>query len=77
MWNYRVVKTTHKIGEEIIDSYGIHEAYYDNDIITSVTESPINIYSEEGMEGLRKEFEGLRKALECPVIDYDTLKEIE
>lgn len=77
-WNHRVIRriypNTH-MDDSIL--YEIHEVYYHSDgTIGSITEEPINIM-EESLDDLRKTVERLTKCLESPIIDYDTLQEIE
>ena len=76
-WNHRVVRrfypNTH-MDDSIL--YEIHEVYYDKDgTIGSLTQEPISIM-EETVDDLRKTVERLTKCLESPIIDYDTLQEV-
>jgi hypothetical protein len=76
-WNHRVVRrfypNTH-MDDSIL--YEIHEVYYDKDgTIGSITEEPISIM-EETVDDLKKTVERLTKCLESPIIDYDTLQEV-
>jgi hypothetical protein len=76
-WNHRVVRrfypNTH-MDDSIL--YEIHEVYYDKDgTIGSITQEPISIM-EETVDDLRKTVERLTKCLESPIIDYDTLQEV-
>ena len=55
----------------------IYEVYYNSDgTVDGITEEPIKI-REETVDDLRKTIERLTKCLESPIIDYDTLKEID
>lgn len=77
-WNHRVVRriypNTH-MDDSIV--YQIHEVYYDeNGAINSITSEPINIV-EESVEDLKTTLQRIIKCLDNPIIDYDTLKEIE
>ena len=76
-WNHRVVRRTYP-NTHMDDSilYEIHEVYYDDGKIIGLTEEPIKI-SEESVYGLRKTVERLTKCFEQPIIDYDTLQEIQ
>ena len=77
-WNHRVVRRTYH-NTHMDDSilYEIHEVYYDSDgTIGSITQEPISIM-EESVNDLRKTVERLTKCLESPIIDYDTLQEIQ
>ena len=76
-WNHRVVRrfypNTH-MDDSIL--YEIHEVYYDKDgTIGSLTQEPISIM-EETVDDLRKTVERLTKCLDSPIIDYDTLQEV-
>ena len=77
-WNFRVIRR--KDNEGYYDA--IHEVYYkENGEIDSITENPISVLVnkydiEEGhsiVDELNRMIEGAAK----PVIDYDTLKEID
>jgi len=60
-----------------MDDSMLYEIYYNKDgKINGLTEEPIRI-SEETVDDLRKTVERLIKCLESPIIDYDTLQEIE
>ena len=77
-WNHRVVRRFYP-NTHMDDSmlYEIYEVYYDKDgKINGLTEEPIRI-SEETVDDLRKTVERLTKCLESPIIDYDTLQEIQ
>lgn len=77
-WNHRVVRRTYP-NTHMDDSilYEIHEVYYNSDgSINGITEEPIKI-REETVDDLRKTVERLTKCLESPIIDYDTLQEIQ
>ncbi len=66
-WNYRVV---HRVegGEDV---YAIHEAYYDNDTPTNITEDSV---SPQGvtLNELERDFEAYQKALTQPVLEYES-----
>ena len=68
-WNYRVMKKKIR-GEDVFE---IHEVYYHpNGGIKAWTENPIIPYGET-MEELREDILMQSRALEKPVLDYDTL----
>lgn len=72
MWNYRVVRKNLAEGET---SLAIYEAYYDsNGLIWAVTENPSKPYGDDINE-LSDDLFGMLKALERPVLDYDSLPE--
>lgn len=76
-WNHRVVRrlypNTHR-DDSIL--YEIYEVYYNSDgTINGITEEPIKI-REETVDDLRKTVERLTKCLTQPIIDYDTLQEL-
>lgn len=64
-WNYRVV---HRVveGEDV---YAIHEAYYDGDKPTSITEESVNPHGET-LEELKLDVVYYLKALELPLLEY-------
>lgn len=64
-WNYRIVHRVVK-GEDI---YAIHEAYYDGDKPTSITDESVHPQGET-LEELKRDFEHYLKALEQPVLEY-------
>jgi hypothetical protein len=85
-WNYRVI--LHKAGElkenpklKWEEYLAIHEVYYDeNDVPESVTKEPITISGEEGKNSLvsiKWTLEGILTALQKPILNYDTLEEID
>lgn len=76
-WNHRVVRRFYP-NTHMDDSmlYEIHEVYYDDDgMIGSITKEPISIM-EETVDDLKKTVERLTKCLEQPIIDYETLQEV-
>ena len=88
-WNYRIVrhKTDMKAWynerlmklpadqPEIVYTYQIHEAYYDKQgKVHAITEEEVGP-SGESLEELQASFELYKKALEKPVLDYDSIPE--
>jgi len=74
-WNHRVVKKTVNIAGEDKVIYGVHEAYYtDEGNLENITEDPVSVYSEEGLEGLAEVMKWFVKALEAPVLNYEDVK---
>lgn len=68
-WNYRVVRN----GIE----FAIHEVYYDVDgNIMFRSEFPEVVYGET-LDELLSDYARMAEAFKKPVIDYDTLEEIE
>lgn len=65
-WNYRVV---HRIINNE-DIYAIHEAYYDDNKKTSITEEPVHPQGES-LDELKRDCEHYLQALERPVLEYD------
>jgi hypothetical protein len=75
-WNYRVVKRIWYQGtprEEII--YEVHEAHYGIGKKPSITKEPVAA-AEESVEGLREHIQCMLRALDKPVLDYETMEEI-
>jgi hypothetical protein len=71
-WSYRVVRRT----EEGETTYAIHEAYYTDDKVTSITADDIGLLSESAV-GLALSLPAYLKALTEPVIDFATLADVE
>lgn len=64
-WNYRVV---HRIINNE-DIYAIHEAFYDDDKPTSITEESVRPQGQT-LEELQRDCKNYVKALERPVLEY-------
>ena len=76
-WSYRVVKQVTKIplGDTDI-SYGIHEAYTDeNGDIVNISEKPSYVIGDD-TESLQWQLERMMEACKKPVLDYNTGEEI-
>jgi hypothetical protein len=65
-WNYRIVRHVNPSGEEW---YAIHEVYYEETKVVTVTEEPICPRCET-FEDLREAYELIRHAFDLPPIDY-------
>ena len=87
-WNYRIVKRLHKhtVGTEIHEycTYGMHEAYYDEDgKVTTITENPKDIQStlepwdceteEDCLKSMQDQLAKMQLAFSKPVLDYDEI----
>lgn len=73
-WNYRVVRQVEidERGREEV-CYGIHEVYYDEDgVPTTCTVNPVAPFGESPDE-LAEDMDRMRKALEEPVLDIDSI----
>jgi hypothetical protein len=67
-WNYRVVLREYDDGRDA--RYGIHEAYYDDEVrVESVTDEPVPVYAES-LDKLRDELDWMLRALEAPVLGH-------
>jgi hypothetical protein len=76
-WNHRVVRRVYKTTNYEEESFAIHEAYYDDDgNVTRITQDPVDPHGSS-MEDLRWSLNKMRECLEYPVLDYETMKEIE
>lgn len=64
-WNYRVVKRT----DNGLDSYCIHEAYYDDGVPTSISHHHVAPYGETQQE-LVNDITNFMSALKKPVLLY-------
>ena len=81
MWNYRVIRKKHicmhatQTKERVDYTYGIHEAFYDeNWYVGSITENPVEPFGEN-MEDLRHSWVMMAEAFGQPVLDYDNIPE--
>jgi len=73
-WNYRVLRNFNDDGTFY---YQIHETYYDTDgKIMCYSDDGIKPYGETVPE-LKDDLLYMIKALDKPVLDYETLEEIE
>jgi hypothetical protein len=74
-WNYRIVKRTYPSAEgEPEVTYAMHEAYYEDDRVISITKEPIELLSES-LDGLGRELSGMQRAFTLPILDYDKIPE--
>ncbi len=63
-WNYRVLR--HADG-----TVAVHEVYYDNGSPVSCTEKPDALY-ERDLDALRRTVAAVTRALDEPVLEYDS-----
>ena len=73
-WNHRVVKRTYPAPSNET-FYQIHEAYYGVENKPAITEEP-DYPLGESIEELREDLQRMLRALDKPVLDYDTREEI-
>jgi hypothetical protein len=64
-WNYRVVRHI----AENAEWYGIHEVYYEDENVVTMTEDMI-CPSAGTAEGLKADFKLMMEAFEKPVLEY-------
>lgn len=76
-WNHRVVRREYPDAALVEDrvQYGIHEAYYHNDVCDAITQEPVAVTSS-APDGLLETLERMRRALQLPILDYETRQEI-
>lgn len=81
MWNYRVVRKRHvytdsKDKQERVDyTYGIHEAYYDNNgHVGAITRDAVEPFGDD-IEDLRHSWVMMAEAFGQPILDYDNIPE--
>jgi len=76
-WNHRVVRRVYRdeIGGLQEVAYQIHGAYYGLEDKPAITEEPDHPHGETLAE-LRKDLERMLRALDKPVLDYETREEI-
>jgi len=74
-WNYRVVRKNVYMGKTITPEiqFGIHEAYYTDDIPTAITTNHMPPYGET-LEELKSDLEKMVAALEKPVLIWEDFK---
>lgn len=74
-WNHRVVRKVQPDAIIILESFGIHEVYYDKKKrATSCTVDPIAPYGET-IADLKECLEMMLKAVTQPVLDFDKIPE--
>ncbi len=82
MWNYRVVRKKHiymdptnNKKERVDFTYGIHEAFYDeNGYVGAITQDAIEPFGEN-VEDLRHSWVMMAEGFGQPVLDYDNIPE--
>ncbi len=81
MWNYRVVRKKHVYvhptdkKERVDYTYGIHEAYYDdNGHVGAITQDPVEPFGEN-IEELRHSWVMMAEAFGKPILDHDNIPE--
>ena len=75
-WNHRVVRRSYTHADGYVeDTYQIHEAYYDVEPKLLLTISGVSAIGNTVQE-LREDLERMLKALDKPVLDYETREEI-
>jgi hypothetical protein len=82
MWNHRVIlrEAGHVPGNPKLkypEYIAIHEVFYNKEgIPDSVTENAIDINGYGNLEEIKWTLERMLEALKKPILDYETLKEI-
>ena len=77
-WNHRAVRRVQMEGDCKCVEYAIHEAFYDQDKPgdrPSITLEPVAAYGDT-IEELRETLQRMLRALDHPVLDYETHEEI-
>src|SRR5271155_1287738 len=75
-WNHRVVRRTYNAGKSSQEvAYYIHEAYYGLDATPSITVEPTPPHGDS-LAGLKKTLQQMLRALDKPMLDYETREEI-
>ena len=74
-WNHRVVRRVYPGALDGEVAYQIHEAYYGLEDKLVITKEPDHPQGETLAE-LRKDLERMLRALDKPVLDYETREEI-
>jgi hypothetical protein len=68
-WNYRVVRFVDPYQRE---TFRIHEVYYQDDKVTTVSEVPASPSGEDVLD-LEVDLRRMLEALDKPVLNYDEL----
>ncbi len=77
-WNYRVLRReSNPIWGETFYYHAIYAVYYNGDKPSTCSKEPTNPYSEEGVDVLRADLQRMMEALDKPVLDYETLEEVD
>lgn len=76
-WNHRVVRKEYTYPDGYVEvSYGIHEVFYvEGETSLAFTTNPVAPVGES-VEELRITLERMLRALDKPVIDYETREEL-
>ncbi len=73
-WNHRIIETVDDSGES---TFAIHEVYYgENNQPIACSENPTGIISES-LDGLIKEFDLFKLALEKPVLEMKYFENLQ
>lgn len=78
-WNHRVVRRKYEYndGKYVEYCYAIHEVYYDEDgKPDTMTKEPTDPHGES-IKDLKWSLKKMKECLEHPVLDYETMEEIE
>jgi hypothetical protein len=83
-WNHRVVRRVHNPGTDQEETeYSIHEVFYDENNVPfgltreAETVTAFESWEKNPIESLRWTLNRMLEALDNPVLDYDTRKEVE
>jgi hypothetical protein len=79
MWNHRVVRRVYKDVADSETVYCIHEAFYNLDGTEhkpSITMEP-DYPCGETIEELREDLQRMLRALDHPILDYETQEELK
>ncbi len=69
-WNYRVVR---RIGPNERECFAIHEAYYREGTVYSISEEPTCLKAET-IDQLKADLECIKEGLDKPVLDFYNFK---
>jgi hypothetical protein len=70
MWNYRVIRRTHRDGSR---TFAVHEVYYDDaGRICATTERPAEVFGETLLEA-RADLRAITRAFREPVLAWERL----
>lgn len=75
-WNHRVVR--HKQDDANEPYYwAVHEAHYEGGECVAIAVEPLRMMTGDGVTGVRWMLQRMRRAVMKPVLDAETLKELE
>lgn len=75
-WNYRIVRTTHQVGDDEHEEYTIREVYYEDGKIVSWTANPCHPSGETWQE-CGNDHAIMGRAIGLPIVDVSSGEPVE